>query len=138
MKSFSIRSGHIIFIGALSGALSVFFGAMGAHALKDVLVGEYQSYFEKAVFYQFVHSFLILFIGIIYDSTKGLRIAAILSVIGIIFFSGSLYLFSLQQVIDLGAFKKFLGPITPVGGLCFIGAWLIIAIKGLKSQKDNK
>ena len=136
MKSLSIRSGHIIFIGALSGALSVLFGAMGAHALKDVLVGEYQYYFEKAVFYQFVHSFVMVFIGVLFDKVKGLKSAAVLSLLGITFFSGSLYLFSLQEVIELGSFKKVLGPITPIGGLCFIGAWLVLAFKGLKVGKQ--
>lgn len=127
-----MKGNKIILVGALLGALAVSAGAMGAHALKDVLVGEYQSYYEKAVFYQFVHSFLMILIGIMGDKISGAKLPAILSIVGVLFFSGSLYLFSLQEVIGLGAFKKVLGPITPIGGLCFIGAWLTVGFKALR------
>lgn len=136
MGSFEFRSGQVIFIGALLGALSVVTGAMGAHALKDVLVGDYQSFYDKAVFYQFVHSFLIIMIGMMADKVSNLKTPIILAVLGIVFFSGSLYLFSLQEVLDLGSFKKIIGPITPIGGLCFIGAWISFGIKVLRNQNS--
>ncbi len=86
------------------------------------------AYFEKGVFYQFIHTLLLLGIGIIFQNTasKSLEFAALFGVLGIIFFSGSLYLLSLQEQINLGVWKKVMIPITPLGGLSFIASWFML------------
>lgn len=114
-------------ITALCGALAVGLGAFGAHGLKPYL-NEYQhDIYEKAVFYQFVHvlaAFFALFAAQHFGS-KSFETAAVLFLIGILFFSGSLYLLAIY---DLFPIPKFiLGPITPVGGILFISGWLLLA-----------
>ncbi len=105
--------------GALLGGLAVAIGAFGAHGLKDALQASgMEETFKTGVLYHFVHSIFVCAIAISpfhRYSTK--RRLSMLAVGGIVCFSGSLYLLS-----TLG--WSWLGPITPIGGLLFIGAWL--------------
>lgn len=107
--------------GSLLSGLSVMIGAFGAHALKDILQKTQRiETFETAVKYQFYHSFAILFIGILlfHVQHKFLNTAGILFIAGIVVFSGSLYILSLTGI-------KWLGAITPIGGLLFIIGWIL-------------
>lgn len=112
-----------ILIGAILGALGVGFGAFGAHALKSLLVknGRMETY-ELAVRYQFYHALALLFIGLLMNqygsSIMGWSSVSIF--IGVILFSGSLYVYSLTNV-------TFFAMITPVGGLFLLCGWILLA-----------
>lgn len=118
-------------IAGLSGAIAVVLGALGAHALKEVLSPELLASFETGVRYHLIHSLLLLVLATMVKSetynTKRLVLASKLLVVGMVFFSGSIYLLSTRHL--MGAdFLKVLGPITPVGGILLISAWFMIAI----------
>ncbi len=108
-------------------ALSVIMGAFGAHALKDRLSEYSMSIYDKAVLYQFFHAFAVLFVAVlnkVFD-TQDFSISGILLIIGILLFSGSLFILAITDI-------KWLGAITPIGGTLFIIGWLILFIKILK------
>ncbi|MDR3702899.1 MAG: DUF423 domain-containing protein [Candidatus Sulfopaludibacter sp.] len=110
--------------GAILLALSVILGAFGAHGLKDRLDAYSMSVYEKAVFYQFVHSLGILIVSILPKTgtfspgSAGTVCAVLLA--GIVIFSGSLYLLAVTG-------NRTLGAITPIGGVCFIVGWVLLA-----------
>ena len=112
--------------GVFFCALSVIMGAFGAHALKDRL-GEYASTYDKAVLYQMFHSLAILFIALLgyYLNTDNFNIVIWMFVLGILLFSGSLFVLSISGI-------KWLGAITPIGGTLFIIGWLLAFLKILK------
>jgi uncharacterized membrane protein YgdD (TMEM256/DUF423 family) len=116
--------------GALLGAVAVILGAFGAHYLKKILTAESLQTFEVAVRYQFYHAIALLAAGILYkDFTGKLMLwAGIFFIAGIILFSGSLYLLCAQPL------WRWLGPVTPLGGLCFILGWLLMAISFTKKN----
>jgi uncharacterized membrane protein YgdD (TMEM256/DUF423 family) len=109
--------------GALFAAVGVICGAFGAHFLKTKLSAEGLQTFETAVRYQFYHAFGLSVTGILYKefSNKLLKWAGNLFITGIILFSGSLYILSGVQSL------KWVGAITPFGGLCFITGWVLLA-----------
>lgn len=111
-------------IGAVFLALAVILGAFGAHALKGRLDAYAIGVWEKAVFYHFIHAMGILLVSILPRTgtfpLAGASLVAWLLAAGILIFSGSLYLLALTGAGTLGA-------ITPIGGLCFIAAWLLLA-----------
>ena len=110
-------------LGAIGGLLGVAFGAFGAHALRNRLDHHALGIFETAVQYQFIHSLALLAVGILMlqaPSSMLLRSSAALLIIGICIFSGSLYLLSLTGF-------RWLGAVTPIGGLAFIAAWACLA-----------
>jgi uncharacterized membrane protein YgdD (TMEM256/DUF423 family) len=110
--------------GAILLALSVILGAFGAHGLRDRLDAYSMSVYEKAVFYQFIHSLGILIVSILpktgtfSPSSAGTVCAVLLA--GIVIFSGSLYLLAVTG-------NRMLGAITPIGGVCFIVGWVMLA-----------
>ena len=121
-------------LGALLAGLSVILGAFGAHALKQVLTEKGLSIFETAVRYQMYHAFGLLIIGILFKefSHRYLIFAGQLFCAGILLFSGSLYLLS---YIISGAQEnlKWIGAVTPLGGVCFILGWIFLAL-GIKDK----
>lgn len=121
--------------GALLAAVAVILGAFGAHALKAVLDASQLNTFEVGVRYHFYHSFALLITGIIHQAypNKQVRLATIFFLIGIILFSGSLYimtLFNVQGVVGL----KGIGAVTPFGGLFFILGWIMLLSGVLKKK----
>jgi uncharacterized membrane protein YgdD (TMEM256/DUF423 family) len=111
---------QIIQTSAIFGAMAVGIGAFGAHGLKDILAenGRLDT-FETAVNYHFYHAlglFLIGILALIKPNWKQLSSAAILMIIGILIFSGSLYILALTGI-------TWLGAITPLGGVAFIAGW---------------
>lgn len=104
--------------GGLFGFLSVAFGAFGAHALSKSLAPDMMANFETAVRYQMYHALALLLLGIVQHQTQidlfGYSGWAFL--FGILFFSGSLYMMSITGM-------KWLGAITPIGGLAFLFGW---------------
>ena len=115
-------------IACIMGGLAVIFGAFGAHWLANNLAAKQLSSFKTGVLYHFIHVFAILFVisNLKKESEKGLIWAARFFLIGIFCFSGSLYLLSTRELLGL-TFYKWLGPITPIGGLFFILAWFSAA-----------
>lgn len=118
--------------GVICAALAVILGAFGAHSLKTMIEASDLLIFEKGVTYQFYHSFALIATGILHRSYqfKSLRIATLLFVLGVVLFSGSLYL-----LVFLKATGGSLGPagiLTPIGGLCFIAAWVMVLVGVLK------
>lgn len=130
----------LIFSG-FSGALAVAFGAMGAHFLKSKLetgvitITQLQT-FETAVKYQIYHSIAILIIALLAERFKDnlFQKAGYCFILGIVLFSGSLYLLSTANLLGFTSIN-WLGPITPVGGLFFISGWILLGFAGLK-RKD--
>jgi len=113
--------------GAVLGILSIVFGAFGAHALKKVLTEERLSSFEVGVRYQMYAAITLLIIGFHLDFNSSIENWAYYGLFwGCILFSGSIYILSFK---DLLKFKmKFIGPITPLGGLLMIVGWLMLLI----------
>jgi len=107
-------------IGATLCLLAVGLGAFGAHALKPALESNGMlDVWNKAVLYHFLHALALIVLAL---NAAGNRAAYFLILAGIVLFSGSLYLLALTNV-------RWLGAITPIGGLCFLAgwAWLIIS-----------
>jgi len=105
-------------IGALICLVAVGLGAFGAHALKAILEARHsRDIWNTAVLYQFLHGLAL--VALSYHSVN--RAVGYLFLAGIILFSGSLYLLSV-----MGA--TWVGPITPIGGLCFLAGWLWLVI----------
>ena len=114
-------------IGAIMMALSVALGAFGAHALKSAFDENMQQVYNTAVEYQFYHSlgmFAVAFISHI-NNTKKVNLAGNIMIASTAIFSGSLYIMTVTGI-------KWLGAITPIGGIGFIVAWIMLAyaVKG--------
>lgn len=113
---------NTLLLGGIFGCTAVAVGAFGAHALKEILsaTGRIDTY-ELAVKYQFYHALALLLVGLLMGqfASKFLRYSAMSFSLGIIFFSGSLYVLSLTG-------QRILGAITPVGGLFFILGWILL------------
>lgn len=111
--------------------LAIILGAFGAHALKDILSTERLASFETGVKYQMYHGLAFLIVGLLADRFSfAVKSFFTVGLIGIVLFSGSIYLLAMQDV--LGIKMSFLGPITPLGGLFLITAWGILLVKTLR------
>ena len=126
-------SNVFIGLGALSAFISVAAGAFGAHALKQVLDTNMLAVYHTAVDYQFYHSIGLIVIGILHrkSTRRSHSIAAWTMLAGIVLFSGSLYVLSTSGI-------KWLGMITPIGGVCFLAAWLILALSYLSDSHTGE
>ena len=117
-----------ITLASFSGMLAVAFGAFGAHALKNRLDDYAMGVFQTAVQYHFYHSLALLAVGVIalnYPHVALLRSSGWLFTLGIVVFSGSLYLLSFSGL-------RWLGAVTPIGGLAFIAGWACLAAASWK------
>ena len=114
----------IIATGAFFGMLSVILGAFGAHALKKILSTDQQHSFEVGVKYQMYHAIVLLILGFNADSITSATYWCF--TIGIILFSFSIYGLVLSDA--KGKKLRFLGPITPIGGLLLTAGWLLLLI----------
>ena len=105
--------------------LSVIFGALGAHLLKSQISESLLNSFQTAVRYQMFHSITILILSINKEKfNKLINTAIILMILGVILFSFSIYLLTLQKIIGLNL--SFLGILTPIGGLILISSWFLL------------
>ena len=119
--------------GAVYGMLSVILGAFGAHALKKILSVERLESFETGVRYQMYAAFFLLIIGYFLKfETSSEKWTSILMIAGTFLFSVSIYFLSLQDY--WGVNLKFLGPITPLGGLLMILSWLMLIFHFAKGR----
>lgn len=113
-----------LILAALAALLAVGFGAFGAHGLRDRLSEADLAIYRTAVDYHMWHALGLGLIGLLidrYPASRRLRWAGRLMVTGILLFSGSLYLLSVTHL-------RWLGMITPVGGLSFLAAWAVTAL----------
>jgi uncharacterized membrane protein YgdD (TMEM256/DUF423 family) len=116
--------------GSLGCALSVTAGAFGAHSLKQVLDGTLMETYKTATFYMFLHSLGLLIIPLLQKQISSIStISPSLILAGIVFFSGSLYIYIFFHI-------KFMVYITPLGGISFIAGWLLLFLNIIKWEKD--
>lgn len=116
--------------GAVNALLSVAFGAFGAHLLEGRVADKYLDTWQTAVQYQMFHSIGLIVVAILMSSSLlgslgSLSWAGYLMLAGIVIFSGSLYVLSLTGI-------GILGAITPIGGVAFIAAWVMVIIAAVK------
>jgi len=111
------------FYGAIMMALAIAFGAFGAHGLKKIVSSDMLVIFHTGVEYQFYHALGLFCVAFVahFSPTKQVNRSGYLMIIGTLLFSGSLYLMVLTGI-------KWLGAITPIGGIAFIVAWVILAL----------
>lgn len=132
----SVQNNTFLRIAAICGALAVSIGAFGAHGLKPRLT-EYQiQIFEKGVQYQFYHTLAILAVGLLmvqWPEKRQLRTAGWLFLAGIIGFSGSLYLLACRDLLSFPV--GWAGPVTPMGGVCFIAGWVMLLLTTRSSRQ---
>ena len=114
--------------GAVMCGLGVLLGAFGAHGLRDRVTPEMLAVFETGIRYHLVHGLALL--AVAWATTRWpntwITASGWLFVAGIVIFSGSLYLLSITGV-------RWLGAITPIGGLCFVAGWLILALSAIRT-----
>lgn len=113
------------FIGALYGLLAIIFGAFGAHALKKILSEEQLSSFETGVKYQMYHAIILLMLGFNFDLETSIgKYISYSFIIGTFLFSFSIYALAISS--GKGKKIKFLGPVTPIGGLLLVLGWSLL------------
>ena len=113
------------------GMIAVILGALGSHALKEVLRPEQLESFTIGVRYQMTHVLLLMIVLLTsYFEERIKQTSFWLTIVGILLFSGSIYLLNLQEL--LGVKLSFLGPVTPIGGLFLIANWGFLALKAFK------
>lgn len=130
---------QLITIG-ISGAIAVALGALGAHALKNqlpygLITPDQLNGFDTGVKYQMYHTLAMLLVILLkhHHNSPFLNRAYYLFFAGMVLFSGSLYFLCTRQL--LGAeWLRFLGPVTPLGGVCFVAGWLCLAVSAFKKS----
>jgi uncharacterized membrane protein YgdD (TMEM256/DUF423 family) len=124
----------IISTAGFFGMSAIILGAFGAHALKEILMLEQLVSFETGVKYQMYHALFLLFLGMnTHLPLKTKKTILILTVLGIIGFSGSIYLLSTKAV--TGVDFKAIGIITPIGGSLLIAAWAVLTLNFFKEKE---
>ena len=117
-------------IGIFYAVLAVILGAFGAHALKTVLTADQIATFETGVRYQFLHGLALLVLSLFMSQnahSKWIQRAGLFMSLGVVLFSGSIYILATKTLFPFTV-GNWIGPITPIGGLCFILAWISWAI----------
>ena len=124
----------ILSVASLLGMIAIILGAFGAHALKKVLSIEQLNTFETGVKYQMYHALFLLFVGttsVLSDKAK--KAILNLVIVGVLFFSGSIYLLATN---DLTSFDfRVIGFVTPIGGLLLISSWVWLFVEVYKKVK---
>ncbi|HEY3251778.1 MAG TPA: DUF423 domain-containing protein [Ignavibacteria bacterium] len=114
-----------IITGSVSGFLAVAFGAFGAHALKSSLSPEMLDIYKTGVFYHLIHSVIITATGL--SEKQEYSKSSLFFTVGILLFSGSLYLYSITGTM-------FFAMVTPFGGVSFLIGWLLITFTAVKTN----
>lgn len=123
---------HLI-LGSILAGLGVILGAFGAHKLKQIVPPETVASYQTGVQYQMYHAFALLIVGILSErlSSNLINWAGAFFVLGIILFSGSLYLLASLKAMDKVGVSG-IGIITPIGGLMFILGWILLLMAVIK------
>ena len=128
---------NFLIAGAVFGGLAVALGAFGAHGLEKITRDEKILHgFQTGVQYQMYHALVLLLLAIMYEKYPGkwLKWAGNFFIAGILLFSGSLYLLTILKIQE-SSVVKLIGPVTPLGGICFIAGWVILLVTVLKKNK---
>lgn len=124
----------LLIAGVLFGVLAVILGAFAAHGLKPLLTIESMQTFETGVKYQMYHALFLLFLGgLPVASGRVKRICFYLTVFGVLFFSGSIYLLATNTLTSFDF--KVIALVTPLGGVLMIFAWIVLLISFFKLKK---
>lgn len=121
----------------VTGAILMFFavalGAIGAHGLRDKITELQLESYKTGVLYNIVHALALIFVGVI-SAQKGrdFKIPGYLFSVGILLFSGSIYILSTRDITGLN--WTFLGPVTPMGGTILMTGWVALAFSVLKNR----
>ena len=122
-----------LIIGAIYGLVSVILGAFGAHALKKVISVDKLASFETGVKYQMYSALFLLIVGYILKfESPAEKWISILMIAGTFIFSVSIYLLAFSEVAAIPS--KFIGPITPLGGLLMIVSWAMLIFYFIKNE----
>ena len=129
------KQNYYIKWAAALAAIAVCFGALGAHSLEKVLSAKSLISWETAVRYQLIHAVVILVIALNDRLVAEKRVHRILNllILGVLLFSGSIYFLSTQSISGISV--SILGPITPIGGVLMITAWILLFLQAVKSTK---
>ena len=126
---------RIILTAAFLGALAGVFGAFGAHRLKSLLDVAGLEVWQKGVEYQFYHVFALLYLSTFARyKNKLIKFSFLFFTVGIILFSGSLYAITICKLMEIGIAPAIIGPITPIGGACFILGGIFLFLAALKDK----
>ena len=129
---------HSVFVmtGTFLAGLAVILGAFGAHGLKKIVPPETVTTFQTGVQYQMYHALALIFVGMLFEKADSgiMKWAGICFIIGILLFSGSLYLITLLKAKNTVGLSG-IGIITPFGGLFFVAGWLMMFIGVWRSLK---
>lgn len=126
-----LRSKNILILAALMGFLSVAIGAFAAHALKNLLPSYALMWVDTGVKYQMFHGGVLLILGFVlkqWPAWTMIKWAAASFLVGVLLFSGSLYIMAATQI-------KALGMITPIGGAALLVGWLCLLIAAFKQPE---
>jgi uncharacterized membrane protein YgdD (TMEM256/DUF423 family) len=113
-----------VVFAALSGVLGVVLGAFGAHGLKGTIEPKLLEAFQTGVQYQLLHSLALLIVALMMmqiGKSLSFEVSVYAFIAGIVLFSGSLYGLALTEM-------RWFGPVTPLGGLCFITGWIALCV----------
>ena len=127
---------NYVAIAATFGGLAVASGAFGAHGLEGLTKDQKILHgFQTAVQYQMYHALALLAVAMLYEKfpSRRLKWAATCFITGILLFSGSLYLLTFLKLQESSA-VKFVGPVTPLGGVFFIAGWLFLLLAAIKRK----
>ncbi len=123
----------VLITASLYGTISVILGAFGAHAFKAMLTPDKLASFDTGVRYQMYHAIVLLIIGLTMSFTSSLeKWAAISIIVGVFLFSFSIYFLAFSEYWNVNL--KFLGPITPVGGMFMIAGWVLLVVFFIKNK----
>ncbi len=120
---------RILFYGSLFGLIAIILGAFGTHTLSEMISAKKLISFQTGLRYQFYHAFALLFLGLFQQQNPNASFKRIANffIIGTTLFAGSIYLLATRDITHIPG--KFLGPITPIGGLILIIGWLQLLLK---------
>jgi uncharacterized membrane protein YgdD (TMEM256/DUF423 family) len=116
-------------LGSINALIAVILGAFGAHMLKARISPEMLAVYHTGTQYHFYHALGMLLIGVLatqFRNGAALQLSGYLMLAGIVLFSGSLYVLAVTGV-------TWLGAITPLGGVAFIAAWIVLAVAALRA-----
>ena len=135
-----LKTNRYLQIATISMVIAIALGAMGAHYLKETLElpKDKLDSWKTGVFYQITHSLGIFIVILLATTFKIDKVGAIINIfiLGMLLFSGSIYLLTLNYVWQIDALK-LLGPITPIGGLLFIAGWVLLFMRLKNSRKTS-
>lgn len=121
-------------LAALVMLLGVVLGAFGAHGLKPRISPEALANWHTGVLYLFIHGIALLFLAVAGEriGARQAQLARAFFLGGVLFFSGSLFLLSTREVHGTQGLTAILGPVTPIGGLLYMGGWIVLMVSALR------